>query len=71
MGKCPSCKAALSYVNIADVDVRATRNSWHGISYNCPLCLTILSVGIDPVALKADTITGAVAGVIDFLKKTQ
>lgn len=33
---------------------------WNCVTYNCPLCFTVLSVGIDPVALKSDTITGVV-----------
>lgn len=67
MGKCPSCKALLSSVTITDVEVRATGTSWRGLTYNCPMCQTILSVGIDPVALKTDTINGVVAA----LKKMQ
>ena len=29
---------------------------WRGVSYSCPFCFAILSVAIDPVALKADIV---------------
>lgn len=29
-----------------------------GISINCPYCYTVLSMAIDPIALKADIING-------------
>ena len=36
--------------------------SFNGVVYSCPniSCQIVLSVGIDPVALKADTIDGVV-----------
>jgi hypothetical protein len=52
--KCPKCETSLPYVNLEDVNVRAVGASWHGVSYFCPSCNHVLSVGIDPVALKSD-----------------
>ena len=56
-GKCPKCDKFLTSVNISDVDVKSNgRSAWKGISYNCPYCGSVLSVAIDPVALKTDTV---------------
>jgi hypothetical protein len=53
-GKCPHCGGIVMTVNLTEVTVSATGQKWVGVSYQCPLCNAILSVGIDPVALKTD-----------------
>lgn len=63
-GKCPGCEKNVSYVNLQPMDVHMNgRNAWNGVSYQCPHCKTILGVGIDPVALKTETIAGVVDGL--------
>ncbi|GAB2181476.1 hypothetical protein DLREEDagrD3_16990 [Denitratisoma sp. agr-D3] len=58
-GKCPKCEKIISSVTIEDVDVVVGMQSkWRGISYLCPYCKTVLSVGIDPIALKTETVNG-------------
>jgi hypothetical protein len=52
MSKRPKCASVITSATINDVDIA----NWRGISYCCPYCSTILSVSIDPVALKTDTI---------------
>jgi hypothetical protein len=42
------------------VQGRLGGNSWNCVTYNCPFCFSVLSVGIDPVALKADTVAEVV-----------
>ena len=54
MGKCPHCNSLVSTLTLGDV--RAGK--WNGVSYSCPSCSAVLSVAIDPIALKADTISG-------------
>ena len=65
--KCPGCKQVVSFVRSSVLDVRgsAGNSTVHGIGYACPLCNTLISVGIDPVALKADV----VAEVLDTVRK--
>jgi hypothetical protein len=61
-GICSSCQKNLSYVDFKEIDVQASGSTrWVGVAYVCPLCETILSIQIDPVALKADTIDGVAA----------
>ncbi len=59
-GKCPNaeCAKVVSQVTIASVQCREVlgRVAWRGVSYACPFCNTILSVQIDPVALKTDIV---------------
>lgn len=56
-GKCPKCETVITSVRIEDVDVKVGwESAWKGISYCCPHCNTIISVQIDPVALKTDTV---------------
>lgn len=55
--KCSKCGQMLSYVQIEPLDInRGERAAYHGVSYSCPSCRTILSVGIDPIAFKKDII---------------
>ncbi len=66
--KCPSCEKMFSSVNMEEVKVRGTdTRTWHGVSYRCPMCQACLGVGIDPVALKTDT----VSEILKALGKTQ
>lgn len=50
-GKCPNIEISQQQIG---------GRSWHGVSYVCPHCATMLGVGIDPVALKRDTVTEVV-----------
>lgn len=63
-GKCPKCGNVPSFgVNLQTVDVRGGAGVvWHGVMYVCPnpQCQTILGVGMDPVALKTDTVNAVV-----------
>lgn len=59
MGKCPKCNSTITAVQIEPVDIRQGFESrFHGVSYSCSSCHAVLSVSIDPLALKADTVTG-------------
>ena len=56
-GKCPKCEKVLNSVKIEKIDVSLNlQPKWLGVSYVCPNCSTILSVGIDPIALKTDLV---------------
>jgi len=70
VGKCPKCEQTLSHIKMtgADVYVRAKRE-FSGVTFCCPLCQTILSAGIDPFALKSDTIDGVIAAVKKLLRR--
>jgi transposase-like protein len=56
MGKCPKCEQKLTRVHVENVALEAGSSSWHGVSYCCPYCHAVLSVELDPVALKADIV---------------
>lgn len=57
MGKCPVCSAVVSSVKIEGIsgDTLAGR-SYHVLTYLCPYCQAVLGVGIDPIAVKTDTV---------------
>jgi thiamine biosynthesis protein ThiC len=68
-GKCPHCKASISDVIIESVGANvAGASSYHAVCYVCPHCHCVLSVAIDPVALKADTVSEVVSEVVDKLQ---
>jgi hypothetical protein len=74
MAQCPKCDTVLAHVDLEGVSVRsAAGRSWHGVLYSCPYCSATLSVGIDPVALKADVVSETVAktleGIAEQLEK--
>ncbi len=59
-GKCPKCEKVPMQVYIEHVEIKQKFNIggtvWHGASYLCPHCNSILAVAIDPISLKADTV---------------
>ena len=56
MGKCPGCAKGITSVNLEPISVRGGPLMWEAVAYLCPECHTILSVGMDPVALKTETV---------------
>jgi uncharacterized protein with PIN domain len=64
VGQCPHCDSVMRAVQVESVSVKqGFQETWHGISYHCPSCKKILSVGIDPVALKTDTVKAILKGL--------
>jgi hypothetical protein len=57
MGKCPKCDSAVTTVELEKVTLQAGLNIWNGISYVCPSCRYVLSVGFDPAALQGDIVS--------------
>lgn len=56
-GKCPKCEKLLSYATYSTPDIKQLGGrSWKGISINCPFCQTVLSMSIDPIAIKSDIV---------------
>ena len=56
-GKCPKCERVIDRVTIDQIDAyNQSRNVFNAVSYLCPHCQTVLSVQIDPLALKTDTV---------------
>jgi hypothetical protein len=63
VGKCPKCEALVNNVTCNAVQVNAPGVVWNGVSYSCPWCQSILSVAIDPIAVKADIVNDLVASL--------
>ncbi len=55
-GQCPKCSAPISSVTLETITIKAQPTNWKGLSYLCPSCNCVLSVSIDPVALKAEIV---------------
>lgn len=59
--KCPHCGKVVTRVNLETLEIYQNfKPSWHGVAYTCSACNTILSVGMDPILLRNDTIEGVV-----------
>lgn len=59
MSKCPSCEQDINEIRIKPIIGTApSRQSWKCIAYTCPHCSTLISVQMDPLALKADMLNG-------------
>jgi hypothetical protein len=66
LGDCPKCGQAVLIAGVADVQIRSLQgNQWNGVKYYCMSCQAILSVAIDPIAIKTDI----VAEILDALGK--
>jgi hypothetical protein len=67
VGKCPKCNGTLNKVRAESIDVHVgalgTGGSYRGVSYFCPMCHAVLSVSIDPLAVKADTVKATVKAI--------
>lgn len=60
-GKCPGCGQIVLRATLHGIDIDYPfGTTWKGVTYNCPSCSTVLSVAIDPIALKTDIINGVV-----------
>lgn len=59
-GKCPKCDQMITFVRLDSIDVKASQKNWLGVAYECPLCSAILSVAIDPIAIKTDLVNEVV-----------
>ena len=57
MGKCPGCATSIASVNFEPISVRGGPLTWEAVAYLCPECHTIISMGMDPVAVKTETIS--------------
>lgn len=56
-GKCPKCEQVIFQAEVEPITVQQLLGpSWNGASFLCPHCRTVLSVGMDPVALKTDIV---------------
>lgn len=59
-GKCPNpdCQKVIPYVVLQGVDIKLEFGGtvWKGVSMQCPSCRTVLSTGIDPIAVKTDLV---------------
>ncbi len=63
---CPHCNNHITAVNISDLDGKVMGQSkWRCIGYSCPLCMKGISVEIDPIALKTQTL----AELVQLLRK--
>ena len=58
MAKCPKCEKVITYVRFKGVESRQSfgSNRLNSIAHCCPLCDTVLSVEVDPIAVKTDTV---------------
>ncbi len=56
MTACPHCKKAIGSVLIQPIDGFHGMTKYKCVSYNCPMCHASISIAMDPIALKADTV---------------
>jgi hypothetical protein len=59
VGTCPKCNQAVIIVNAFEVEIHAMPSpghTWRGLKYCCPSCGCILSVQMDPIAIKTDIV---------------
>jgi hypothetical protein len=56
-GKCPRCERVLQHVDIEPIDIhKDSKRAFHGVTFVCPDCRTILAVELDPIAVTADVV---------------
>jgi len=56
-GKCPHCEATVSKPKVEAVTItQGDGVTGKGVSYLCPGCNVVLSVSVDPIAIKDELI---------------
>jgi hypothetical protein len=56
-GTCPGCKSVVSEVRGNAVKIRVSRTEiYKGVSYSCNACGCVLSVEMDPIALRSEVL---------------
>jgi hypothetical protein len=66
MGTCPKCGNFVGIVNAFDVEINpmpSPGHTWRGLKYCCVSCGAVLSVQMDPISLKADTVDQLLAAL--------
>jgi hypothetical protein len=63
MAKCPYCDNTMSSITAEAISIKSGRKGWKGIAYCCPSCDAALSVTIDQIALKSDTVGEVLRGL--------
>jgi hypothetical protein len=63
MAKCPHCDGHLPSISGEVISIQTKGHQWAGMAYCCPLCDAVLSVTIDQVALKSDTVGEVLRGL--------
>jgi hypothetical protein len=60
-GRCPKCDEPVSAVIVEPVDLKqGGEHEWHGASFCCSHCHTVLGVGLDPLALRAYMVSAVI-----------
>lgn len=57
MAKCPQCKHLTKTFILEPVIIKDRRHKWDGVSYNCPLCGCVVTVTIDPFAMRDEIVS--------------
>jgi hypothetical protein len=64
MAVCPKCDELVTTTTLHPITAYASSGgSWNVVAYLCPSCDCVLSVGIDPVGLKKDTVAEVLRGL--------
>lgn len=61
MAKCPHCNNPMMSARFEAMDTKeafTTNNAYRAVAHCCPSCDAVLSVQIDPLALKSDLLRG-------------
>lgn len=68
--KCPYCNATITRLNVEEIELeRGSGGPWKGVSYACPVCRKILSVGVHPEHQKQSIVQQMQAALENLLKK--
>ncbi|WP_423459946.1 hypothetical protein [Ottowia sp. VDI28] len=62
MTKCPRCEQDITQIDMKEITGTASGpKHWKCIAYTCPHCSTLISVQMNPLALKNDILSGVQA----------
>ncbi len=70
--KCPHCNAAITRLNVEEIELeRENGGPWKGVSYACPVCRKIITVGMNPDLNNQRLLTQVQSIVETVIKKSQ
>ena len=66
--KCPQCDKIIDHAYVTSIDIKEDvlkGTTFEGVAYSCPHCRAVISLSIDPIAIK----TSIINAVEDMFKK--
>lgn len=67
--KCGHCDTTISYLKATVTKTRNGSNTWRAVAHCCPSCGAVLGAEVDPLAVRAEVVSGVVMEIKKLLRR--